>query len=135
MKAHAIVTALAALLCNPGLASAAGNYPLWDLARAQAEIHRFSTLFTAQDVRQHLSSEEGIAKAIDWCKQTGVTAVFIESFRDGYQAEKSALTNAKVRFEAAGFRVSGCVTPTRVENLPLAGTSSLVTPTPRHNKK
>ena len=42
---------------------------LWQFARANAETHRFSTLFTAQDVRNHLSREEGLNTAIDWCKK------------------------------------------------------------------
>src|ERR1035437_2196507 len=84
---------------------------LWALARKEAGTHRFSTLFTAQDVRRHLSSEEGLNQAMDWCKQTAVTKVYIESYRDGYTAKKAALENARDKFKAAGFVVSGCVTP------------------------
>jgi hypothetical protein len=87
---------------------------LWDLARSKQQIHRFSTLFTAQQVRDHLSSDEGIAAAIDWCQRTAVTKVYIEAFRDGYQAKRDALAHAKERFLAAGFEVSGCVTTTAV---------------------
>src|SRR5674476_469113 len=76
--------------------------------------HRFSTLFTAQDVRRSLASEEGLNQAMDWCKQTAVTKVYIESYRDGYTAKKAALENARDKFKAAGFVVSGCVTPTKV---------------------
>ncbi len=93
---------------------AAANTNLWELARSQRANHRFSTLFTAQDVRRYLSTEEGIDQAIDWCRRTAVTKVYIESFRDGYQAERAALENAKKRFQAAGFEVSGCVTTTKV---------------------
>ena len=32
---------------------------LWTLGRRHQDIHRFSTLFTAQDVRNHLSTDEG----------------------------------------------------------------------------
>jgi hypothetical protein len=56
-----------------------------------------------------LASDEGIDKAIDWCKHTAITKAYIESFRDGYQAERGALQHAKERFLAAGFDVSGCV--------------------------
>lgn len=87
---------------------------LWELGRKNSDTHRFSTLFTAQDVRGHLSTEVGLDKAIGWCKQTAVTKVYIESFRDGYQAERAALQHAKERFQTAGFAVSGCVTPTKV---------------------
>ena len=64
---------------------------LWQLAKQNETIHRFSTLFTAQDVREQLSSETGLGRAIDWCQQTGVTKVYLEEFRDGYQAEREAL--------------------------------------------
>jgi hypothetical protein len=87
---------------------------LWTLARSQATTHRFSTLFTAHDVKNRLSTEEGIDAAIDWCKRTAVTKVYVETFRDGYQAERAALQRAKERFRAAGFEVSGCVTTTQV---------------------
>ena len=87
---------------------------LWDLAKAKQDIHRFSTLFTAQQVRDHLSTDGGIDAAIDWCRKTAVTKVYIEVFRDGYQAKREALLHAKQRFQAAGFEVSGCVTTTSV---------------------
>jgi len=51
----------------------------------EAAIHQFSTLFTAQDVRDHLADDAGLAAAIDWCHKTGVTKVYLETFRDGYQ--------------------------------------------------
>ena len=60
---------------------------LWDLARSKSDVHRFSTLFTAQDVRGSLGTQPGLEQAIQWCKQTGVTKVYLEVFRDGYRAE------------------------------------------------
>jgi hypothetical protein len=87
---------------------------LWDLAKAKQDIHRFSTLITAQQVRDHLSTEGGIDAAIEWCRKTAVTKVYIEVFRDGYQAKRESLLHAKERFQAAGFEVSGCVTTTHV---------------------
>jgi hypothetical protein len=90
---------------------------LWDLARKNAGIHRFSTLLSAQDVRDRLSSEEGLTKAIAWCRRTAVTKVYLEEFRDGYQADRAALTLAKKRFQDAGIIVSGCITPTQVGKL------------------
>lgn len=53
-------------------------------------------------------------RALDWCRRTGVTKVYIESFRDGYQAERAVLERARERFRAEGFEVSGCVTTTGV---------------------
>ena len=44
---------------------------LWELARQNKELLTISTLFTAQNVRAYLSSEEGLKDAIDWCRKTG----------------------------------------------------------------
>jgi len=90
------------------------SQPLWDLANKNKGLLKISTLFTAQNVRDHLGTEEGINKAIDWCKKTGVTHVFIETFRSRYTADRETLERAKSRFEAEGFEVSGCVTTTQV---------------------
>ncbi|KPK43543.1 MAG: hypothetical protein AMJ65_05465 [Phycisphaerae bacterium SG8_4] len=87
---------------------------LWELANANKDLLRISTLFTAQNVRDHLSGDEGMSDAIDWCRKTGVTHVFIETFRSNYRAERGTLQRAKSRFEAEGFDVSGCVTTTIV---------------------
>jgi hypothetical protein len=87
---------------------------LWELAKSKQAVHRFSTLITAQQVRDYLGTEQGIDAAIDWCRKTAVTKVYIESFRDGYQAKRETLAHAKERFQAAGIEVSGCVTTTRI---------------------
>ncbi|UCG59486.1 MAG: hypothetical protein JSU70_08225 [Phycisphaerales bacterium] len=91
--------------------------PLWDLANQNKQLLQIATLFTAQNVRSHLSSEKGMDDAIDWCKKTGVTHVFIETFRDNYTAERKTLENAKARFKVEGFDVSGCVTTTRIAKI------------------
>ncbi len=87
---------------------------LWDLANENKGLLKISTLFTAHNVRDHLGTEEGINKAIEWCKKTGVTHVFIETFRSRYTAERKTLERAKSGFAAEGFEVSGCVTTTQV---------------------
>ncbi|HKI34365.1 MAG TPA: beta-L-arabinofuranosidase domain-containing protein [Gemmataceae bacterium] len=92
----------------------AGDKDLWDLAKKKQAVHRLSTLFTAQDVRDRLATEEGIKAAVSWCKQTGVTKVYVEAFRDGYQAPRDLLTRARDGLRAEGFDVSGCVTTTGV---------------------
>ena len=100
-----------------GYPALAGDQPttgLWQMAKAKQGIHRFSTLFTASQVRDQLSTESDIAAAIDWCRKTAVTKVYIEAFRDGYQAQRETLQHAKKRFQAAGFEVSGCVTTTKI---------------------
>ena len=90
------------------------SQPLWDLAKGNRKVLKISTLFTAQNVRDLLSSDEGTKSAIDWCKKTGVTHVFIESYRDGYTAERKTLEYARDRFKAEGFEVSGCITTTGI---------------------
>lgn len=87
---------------------------LWDLANENKGLLKISTLFTAQNVRDHLGTEEGINKAIEWCKKTGVTHVFLETFRSRYTADRKTLERAKSRFTTEGFEVSGCVTTTQV---------------------
>jgi len=97
-----------------GQTSVGNTTPLWEHARSRAATHRFSTLFTAHDVKNHLSTDAGIDQAIAWCKSVAVTKVYVEAFRDGYQADRGALQHAKERFLTAGFDVSGCVTTTQV---------------------
>lgn len=102
----------------PAAAQTPGDEPrsvdLWSLANSRQDTHRFSTLVTAQQVRDHLATEDGIDAAIRWCRKTGVTKVYVETFRDGYLAPRDVLKRAKERFRAEGFRVSGCVTTTAV---------------------
>jgi hypothetical protein len=93
---------------------AADPSDLWELARTRQETHRFSTLITAQQVRDLLATDDGIDDAVDWCKRTAVTKVYIETFRSGYMAPRETLQHAKERFLGAGFDVSGCVTTTIV---------------------
>ena len=97
--------ALAAFFMGSTLYSRAGT-ELWDLAQANLAVHRFSTLLTAQDVRDRLATEAGIGTAIDWCKRTAVTKVYLETFRDGYQAERTALEKVRDRFRAATIEVA-----------------------------
>jgi len=87
---------------------------LWELVRSQRDNLRVATLFTAGNVRDFLSTEKGRAQAADWCRKTGVTHVFIETYRSGYQAEKRTLAAARDYFKRLGFEVSGCVTTTRI---------------------
>lgn len=72
----------------------------------------WSTLFTAQDVRDHLSTEQGRQEALEFCRRMGITKVYIEAFRDGYQAQEDTLKAARDFFRQAGLKVSGCVTTT-----------------------
>jgi hypothetical protein len=101
---------LLVILSVPGL----GQDTLWDTAQKNRDVLTVSTLFSAQDVRDRLSREGGLAQAIQWCRETGVTRVFVESYRDGYTADRKALEEARDGLRAAGLRVSGCVTTTQV---------------------
>lgn len=113
MKTFRVAACLVGVVVVCGAASAAES-ALWDLANAKRSVHRFSTLFTAQNVRSHFRTEEGISRAMEWCKKTGVTKVYMETFRGGYEADRGVLETAKRRFVEAGIEVSGCITPTRV---------------------
>lgn len=104
-----LVPGLLGLVCRHA-ALAAENPNLWDLARSKQSVHRYSTLFTSHQVRDDLGSDAGIEKAIDWCRKTGITKVYVESFRSGYRAKRATLENARDRLRDAGFEVSGCVT-------------------------
>ena len=77
-----------------------------------AQAVAWSTLFTAQDVRDNLSTEQGRQEALAFCRKMGITKVYIESFRDGYQADESTLKTSRDFFRQAGLTVSGCVTTT-----------------------
>lgn len=116
MKTSPAFSRTCLLFCCLGLAAPlrAAGADLWSLAREHRRAHRFSTLFSAQDVRDRLGTEEGLRCAVAWCRDTGVTRVFIECFRDGYRAERATLERARDRFRAEGFEVSGCVTTTGV---------------------
>lgn len=87
---------------------------LWTLANEKAAIHRFSTLFTAQNVRDRLATDAGLDEAVAWCKATGITKVYIEVFRGSYQVERETLVRARDRFRREGFIVCGAVTTTGV---------------------
>ncbi len=90
---------------------------LEDLARQHADTLRLSTLFTAQNVRDHLADEDGLRTAIQWCRDTAVTHVYIETFRSNYWADREVLERARDRFAREGLLVSGCVTTTNVGKL------------------
>jgi hypothetical protein len=94
-------------------------------AKDRQSGHTFSTLFTAQNVRDFLSTEAGVDAAIDWCRRISVSKVYIEVFRDDYQASAPVLQHAKERFLSEGFDVSGCVTTTRVGK-PSTGAKELI---------
>ena len=82
-------------------------------ARPAAAVE-WSTLFTAQDVRDHLSTDAGRQEALEFCRKMGITKVYLESFRDGYQAPEGTLKLARDFFRQAGVKVSGGVATTGI---------------------
>ena len=74
----------------------------------------WSTLFTAQDVRDHLATEKGRGEALAFCRKMGISKVYLEAFRDGYQADAQTLKMARDFFRQGGLRVSGCVATTQI---------------------
>ncbi len=96
------------------IASAASPPSRWELAREKADIHRFSTLFTARQVTEDLATDALIDEAIDWCRTMGITKVYLETFRSRHQVEPETIAHARDRFRQAGFVVSGCVTTTQI---------------------
>ena len=94
----------------------------------------WSTLFTAQDVRDHLATEKGRGEALAFCRKMGISKVYLEAFRDGYQADAQTLETARDFFRQGGLRVSGCVATTRIGK-PSTGWDVAVCYTNRKNQE
>ncbi len=105
---------ISALVSAALIADAPRGVDLWQLARSNTRYLRISTLIAADQVIRHLSDEAGTARAIGWCKDHGITHVYIESYRDRVEPSEEVLRRARDRFRAAGFLVSGCITPTQL---------------------
>ena len=103
-------------------------------ASRPAAAVEWSTLFTAQDVRDHLASQQGSQEALDFCRKMGITKVYLESFRDGYQAEEGTLKAARDFFRQAGLKVCGCVATTEIGK-PSTGWQTAVCYTHRQNQE
>jgi len=84
------------------------------LAKIYENTFQFSTLITAQTVRDEFSTDEGVDRAIQWCRKTGVSRVFIETYRNGYMAKEEDLKRGRDAFKKAGFITDGCVTTTGI---------------------
>ncbi len=99
-----------------------------------ARATRWETLFTAQDVRDHLSTPAGREQALGFCRRMGITKVYLEVFRDGYQANADTLKASRDFFRHAGLEVSGCVTTTGLGK-PSTGWKVAACYTNRHNQE
>jgi hypothetical protein len=71
-------------------------------------MHIFSVLFTAQSVLK-FSDDGELQKAAAWAKDSGLTKVYVESFRGDF-VEQPILEKARDYFQEQGFEVDGCVT-------------------------
>jgi hypothetical protein len=119
-----LIVPLMVLMAFPSFAASSALEPshsdstpapdLWVLAQRHRAVQRFSTLFTAQNVREYFSADAGVREAIAWCKRTAVTKVYIEEFRGGYTADRATIVKARDAFGAAGIETSGCITTTHV---------------------
>lgn len=83
-------------------------------ASMQAGAVKWSTIFTAQTVRDRLSTPEGREEALEFCRRMHIGKVYIEVFRDGYEASPDTLRLARDFFQHAGFQVDGAVATTRL---------------------
>jgi hypothetical protein len=99
-----------------------------------ARATKWETLFTAQDVRDHLSTPAGREQALGFCRRMGISKVYVEVFRDGYQADAATLRTARDFFRHAGLQVSGCVTTTQLGK-PSTGWKVAACYTNRHNQE
>jgi len=79
-----------------------------------AHSTQWSTIFTAQTVRDRLSTPQGREEALDFCRRLHLSKVYIEVFRDGYEADPATLRAARDFFQRAGFQVSGAVATTQL---------------------
>jgi hypothetical protein len=86
------------------------------MVKNEKGVLTLSAWVTAQDVNEYLSSTAGLNDAVNWCKQYGVTKVYLEAFGRGLYADRNLLVNAKNRFLKEGFEVQGGVTTTKFGN-------------------
>jgi hypothetical protein len=106
-KRFALALLALALLASQSRLMAA-NPTLWELANENKDILRISTWISAH----HVATEEGLNSAIDWCKTTGVTRVFLGAYDEGSKGElanRETLEQARARFEAAGIDGAGLI--------------------------
>ncbi len=112
LGAGAAGTGALSLIGSTNAAERANGDDLWELAQDNRGVHRFSTWIYVHNIRDLLSTPQGLDQALDWCRKTAVTRVYLESFRDGYQVEALLLKRVKAQFQRNGFDVHGAITPT-----------------------
>jgi len=98
------------------LATARGvlSEELWPLAQSNLLVHRFSTSVKAQEMKALFTRDEAIDKAVAWCRQNGITRIYLETFRFGDLVERPLLEKVRDRFRRGGIETDGLVTPTMI---------------------
>lgn len=75
-----------------------------------ARIPAFSAFVTAGDIRQHLRTGAGLARAVRLMRAAGVSKAYLDVFRGGW-VERGLLERVRDRLRSAGFQVSGGISP------------------------
>jgi hypothetical protein len=104
------------------------------LPTVKAYSVNWSTFITAQTVRNMLSTAQGREQALQFCRRLHINKVYIEVFRDGYEADPATLRTARDFFSRAGFKVSGAVATTQIGK-PSTGWSVVACYTNRANQR
>ncbi|MGO9107826.1 MAG: serine hydrolase domain-containing protein, partial [Thermoguttaceae bacterium] len=113
-KVKQAVAKLEAHPAKTGTGAASVRSPsLWQKARNEKQVLTLSGWFTAQNVRDLLSNPGGLDAAVNWCKENGVTKVYLEAFGRGLYADRKTLVDAKNRFLKEGLEVQSGVTTTK----------------------
>lgn len=103
------ILALLALVRNTGATN-----DLWPLALQRTNVHRFSVYFEARDEPNYEGTN--ITEAIAWCKESGVTKVYLESFRNDTSLRRETMAKARDLFREAGFEVAGGISTDQVQS-------------------
>ena len=78
-------------------------------AAKEASALRLSTYFMANEFERYLKTEEAIDEAIRVCRGYGIPRIYLETFRDGFQPDRTVVAHVRDRFRAAGFEVAGVI--------------------------
>jgi hypothetical protein len=107
---------VAMAMFGAGMAAAADDRQpdLWKLAQDNLAIHRFSTSVKAQEIKAVFTDDAALDKAVAWCRQRGITRIYLETFRLGYLVERPLLEKVRDRFRKAGIDTEGLVMPTMI---------------------
>ena len=72
-----------------------------------------STYFMADEIERYLSTEVAVAQVVGVCRRHGLARIYLETFRNGFQASADLVARARDRLRAAGLDTAGAVCTTR----------------------